>query len=215
MTLPLNLSRGSSTNSVQALLDWSKRMRSLVNTTVERVTANDTTIAAIQTELASVATALTSLSDGLEGVSNDVQAVADTQAEDALLRHYVLPVMAGTTALVGSATIYLGNLLVEALESAAIRRIYVPFDGTIRRVELTVATTLAGSDENWTAYVRVNNTTDHAIATVGESDTTRRFSNADMDVAVNAGDYFEIKVINPGWSVPPGDATFGGYVSIE
>lgn len=73
----------------------------------------------------------------------------------------------------------------------------------------------AGTAENWTANIRLNNTTDTLIETIGASTNERIFNNESLNIAVVAGDYIEIKMVNPLWATNPATAIFGGYIYIE
>lgn len=73
----------------------------------------------------------------------------------------------------------------------------------------------AGTSEDWSFYVRLNNTTDYLIATVGQAQSERIFSNAALSISVSAGDYIEIKMVNPTWATNPLTTIIGGYLYIE
>ena len=73
----------------------------------------------------------------------------------------------------------------------------------------------AGTNESWVMNIRLNNTTDTQIASVSQSTNERIFSNSSLNIAVVAGDYIEIKCVNPTWATNPLTTIFGGYIYIE
>lgn len=128
---------------------------------------------------------------------------------------YTLHVQALTSSPADAATIYFGNLPKAPVTAAATSKVYIPRAGTIKRVEIYCYSGTAGTAENWSGYIRLNNLTDTLIQTVGAATNERRFTNASLNIAVVVGDYFEIKFINPTWSTNPLTTIFGGYVYIE
>lgn len=64
-------------------------------------------------------------------------------------------------------------------------------------------------------YIRKNNTKDTLIQTVSTSASERIFTNSSLSIAVIAGDYIEIKAVNPTWVTNPLTTIFGGYIYIE
>ncbi len=77
------------------------------------------------------------------------------------------------------------------------------------------AQTVVGSNENWSMYVRVNNAADTLIQTVGSNTNPRIWTNSSLAISLAAGDYIEIKMINPTWATAPQGCFLGGYVYIE
>ena len=69
--------------------------------------------------------------------------------------------------------------------------------------------------EAWPIYIRVNNTADTLIASVAAATAERVWTNSALSIAVAAGDYVEIKAINPTWVTNPLTTIFGGYIYIE
>ena len=128
---------------------------------------------------------------------------------------YTLGVQALTSSPTDAQTIYFGNLPKAPTSTANISKVYIRKVGTIKIAEVYCYSGTAGSNESWSIYVRLNNTTDTLIATVGASASERVFSNTSLNIAVAVGDYIEIKSINPTWSVNPLTTIFGGYIYIE
>lgn len=53
------------------------------------------------------------------------------------------------------------------------------------------------------------------LSSVSASTNERVFSNTGLSIAVNAGDYIEIKSVNPTWATNPLTTIFGGYIYVE
>jgi hypothetical protein len=128
---------------------------------------------------------------------------------------YTLSVQALTSSPADGATIYFGQLPKAPTTTANISKVYIPKTGTIKRVNIYCYSGTAGTSENWSAYIRLNNTTDTLIETIGSSTNERIFNNESLNISVVAGDYIEIKMINPTWATNPATTIFGGYIYIE
>jgi hypothetical protein len=128
---------------------------------------------------------------------------------------YTLSVQALTSSPADAQTIYFGNLPKAPVTAAATSKVYIPRAGTIKRAEIYCYSGTAGTAEAWSGYIRLNNTTDTLIATLSVNTNERRFSNTALSIAVVAGDYIEIKFINPTWATNPLTTIFGGYIYIE
>lgn len=112
-------------------------------------------------------------------------------------------------------TIYVGCALTAPSTTAALARCYIPKTGNIRIAYVYARATTAGTAEGWACNVRLNNTSDTAIATVSLSSSDRVWSNTGLAIAVALGDYFEIKCVNPTWATNPANVTFMGAVYME
>jgi hypothetical protein len=128
---------------------------------------------------------------------------------------YTLSVQALTSSPADGQTIYFGNLPKAPVTTAAISKVYIPRSGVIKRAEIYCYSGTAGTNQAWSGYIRLNNTTDTLIATLSVATSERVFSNSSLSIAVVAGDYFEIKFINPTWATNPLTTIFGGYVYID
>ncbi len=135
--------------------------------------------------------------------------------EPTILSAYTLSVQALTSSPAASVSRYFGNLPKEPATTADTSKVYIPKAGTITRAEVYCYSGTAGTSENWSLYVRLNNTTDTLIATVGAAASERVFSNNALSIAVVAGDYIEIKMVNPAWVTNPLTTIFGGYLYIQ
>ena len=129
--------------------------------------------------------------------------------------NYTLDFMALNTSLTDGQTIYMGQLPLVPTTTAATRKIFIRNAGTIKMANLYSYATTAGTNEIWTWYIRLNNTTDTVIALVASNSNERTRVNTGLNIAVVPGDYVEIKMVNPTWSTNPNNITFGWYLYIE
>lgn len=128
---------------------------------------------------------------------------------------YTINVQALTSSPADGATIYFGMLPRAPSTAAATNRVYVRKAGTIKIAEVYTYSGTAGTAENWSLYIRKNNTTDYLIATLALNTKERIFTNSSLSIPMNAGDYFEIKGVQPTWATNPLTCIYGGYVYIE
>jgi len=128
---------------------------------------------------------------------------------------YTLSVQALTSSPVDAQTIYFGNLPKAPVTTANISKVYIPKSGTIKRAEIYCYSGTAGTNQAWSGYVRLNNLTDTLISTLSVATNERVFTNSSLSIVVVAGDYIEIKFINPTWATNPLTTIFGGYIYIE
>jgi len=128
---------------------------------------------------------------------------------------YSINVQALTSSPADAATVYFGMLPKVPQTTANRSNVYIRKAGTIKTAEIYCYSGTAGTNESWSLYVRLNNTTDYLIATLGVATNERVFTNAALSIAVVAGDYIEIKGIQPTWATNPATTIYGGYVYIE
>jgi hypothetical protein len=128
---------------------------------------------------------------------------------------YTLPVQALTSSPTDGATVYFGNLPKAPIATADVSKIYIRKAGMIKIAEIYCYSGTAGTNESWSLSIRLNNTTDYLIAAVAAAATERIFSNTALSIAVVAGDYIEIKSVQPTWVTNPLTTIFGGYVYVE
>jgi hypothetical protein len=112
-------------------------------------------------------------------------------------------------------TIYWGSKNLAHQTTADIHRIYIPKAGTIKVCYAHFHAATAGTAENWSLYIRKNNTTDTLVQTVGLSNANRVFSNTGLSIAVVAGDYIELKEIQPTWATNPANVRRSAVIYIE
>lgn len=127
---------------------------------------------------------------------------------------YTINVQALTSSPADGATVYFGQQP-RAPGAVGLSKVYIRKSGTIKIVNILCQSGTAGTAEAWSLYVRINNTTDYLIATLSLSAVERVFTNSSLSIAVVAGDYFEIKSVQPTWATNPLTTIYGGYVYIE
>ena len=71
-----------------------------------------------------------------------------------------------------------------------------------------------GTNENIEMYIRVNNTTDYLIETIGVATPKRRFNNNSMNIVLNAGDFYTVKFVCPTWATNPTSILGSGTIRL-
>jgi len=120
-----------------------------------------------------------------------------------------------TSSPTDSATIYFGNLTKAPTTTANISKVHIENSGVIRKANIYCYSGTAGTSENWSFYIRLNNTTDYLIETIGTATNERTFNNNALNIPVVEGDYFEIKTTNPPWSTAPLTTATSGNIIVE
>lgn len=130
---------------------------------------------------------------------------------------YAIGVMALTSSPADAATVYFGMNPVAPSTTAGRTKIYIRKTGYLVGAEIYTYSGTAGSAESWSIYVRKNNAADKLIATNAVSASERIFSNWSSSFAqsVSAGDYVEIKGVQPTWGTNPLTTTYGGYLYVN
>jgi hypothetical protein len=128
---------------------------------------------------------------------------------------YTLPVQSLAYSPTDAQTVYFGNLPKAPVTTSATSKVYIPKTGTLTRAEIYCYSNTAGSNEPWSLYVRKNDAADTLIQMTNTAASERIFRNNAMGLPVTAGDYIEIKSVQPAWATNPTVTTFGGYVYIE
>ena len=128
---------------------------------------------------------------------------------------YTLPVQAIASSPADAQTVYFGNLPKAPVTTPATSKVFIPKTGTITRAEIYCYSNTAGTSEVWSLYVRKNNAADTLIQTVNTAASERIFRNNAMGLSVDAGDYIEIKGVQPTWVTNPTVTIYGGYLYIE
>jgi hypothetical protein len=124
-------------------------------------------------------------------------------------------VQALTSSPVDSQTVYFGMLPKVPTTTANTSKIYIRKSCTLKHAEIYCYSGTAGTAEAWSLYIRKNNTTDTLIATLSVSASERVFTNAALAISLVAGDYIEIKGIQPLWATNPLTTIYGGYLYFE
>ena len=128
---------------------------------------------------------------------------------------YAINVQALTSSPTDAQTVYFGALPKAPITTANVSKVYIPKSGILSRAEIYCYSGTAGTAESWSLYVRHNGTTDYLIAAVASATNERIFSNNALAIPVTAGDYIEIKGVQPTWATNPATTIYGGYVYIE
>jgi hypothetical protein len=163
---------------------------------------------------------------GVQGIKGDTgdagpqgmqgtQGIQGEQGIPGVTTGYAINVQALTSTPVDSQTVYFGMLPKAPITTANVSRVYVRKAGTIKIAEIYTYSGTAGTAENWSLYIRKNNTTDYLIATLALNTNMRVFTNTSLDIAMAAGDYFEIKGVQPLWATNPATCIYAGYVYLE
>lgn len=151
--------------------------------------------------------------NGVTTVAPSKNAVRDKI--ESMTGYYQLFIQCDSSSPAASTTYYWGNQPNTIRTTAAVSKIYIQKPGTITIAELYVFCGAAGSNENWTISIRLNNTTDTSIASVAANTQERIFSNTGLSIAVVAGDYIEIKTVTPAWVTAPTGMRISGYIGIQ
>ena len=104
-------------------------------------------------------------------------------------------------------TLYWGSMIVAPSTTANRWRIYIPKTGVIESVYIYSYSGTAGSAENWSTYIRLNNTSDTLIQTLAVNTNDRVWSNTSLNISVTQGNYIEIKEVCPTWATNPATVT--------
>lgn len=148
--------------------------------------------------------------------TGDPEDLTAAQARQVIAIQIPILVASAVSALTDGATTYFGTPPNGPITGTnGVRRIYPGITGVVKRIEITFVAGVVGSNENWSLYFRKNDTTDTLIATVGTTDTQRRWTNSSLSISMSSTDFFEIKSVAPTWATNPSTGFFGGNVWIE
>ena len=128
---------------------------------------------------------------------------------------YTISVQALTSSPADGATVYFGMLPKAPTTSANISKVYIRKAGTIKIAQIYCYSGTAGTAEAWSLYIRKNNSADTLIATLSVAASERIFTSSALTIAVAAGDYIEIKGVQPTWVTNPLTTIYAGYLYIE
>ena len=169
------------------------------------------------TDNTNLSTALSAKQDvlGNNSVTNSMLAGSIATSKISNYTGYSINVQALTSSPADGATVYFGMLPKAPVTAAATSKLYIRKACTLKIAEIYCFSGTAGTNESWSLYVRVNNTTDNLIATVSASASERIFSNTGLNISLNAGDYIEIKGVQPTWATNPLTTIYGGYLYFE
>jgi hypothetical protein len=119
-----------------------------------------------------------------------------------------------TTNPVDSETRYFAqrSILPQTVENT--NRVYADRTTKIVGASIQLYSSTAGSNEDWSMYIRVNDTTDYLIATVSQNANIRLFENSSLNITLNDNDWFSIKLVNPIWGTNPVGTTGAGQLTV-
>ena len=193
-----------------------------LNHTVDLTNVGTNTHAQIDTHITDatvhLTTAQNTLLDALSATAAELNySVGVTSAIQTQLdgKGYFLHVQALTSSPADAQTVYFGQLPKAPVTTSAGSKVYIRKAGTIKITQIYSFSGTAGTNEAWSLYIRVNDTTDTLIQTVSSATTERIWTNSTLSIAMAAGDYFEIKMVNPTWATNPLTSIFGGYIYLE
>jgi hypothetical protein len=106
-------------------------------------------------------------------------------------------------------------MLVAPSTTANRWRIYIPKTGTIKSAYVFSYAGTAGTNENWSMNIRLNNSSDTLIQTLGANTNDRVWSNTNLNISVTQGNYIEIKEVCPTWATNPATVTRTAVIYIE
>jgi hypothetical protein len=117
----------------------------------------------------------------------------------------------------GGQTFHFGSSYVSTpLAADGVQRVYAPKGGLIKAAFVYgYANGTAGSGESWSMSVRLNSTSDTLIENLSVANATRVWKNENLNIAVVAGDWIEIKTVTPAWATSPTAVRFNAVVYIE
>lgn len=88
-------------------------------------------------------------------------------------------------------------------------------NGVIRGCDFTTFSGgVAGTNENWSLYVR-HNGTDYLVQTVGSTAATKVFTNTSLNIPYVAGDIVRMIFVNPTWATNPTQVSGGGFLTLQ
>lgn len=128
---------------------------------------------------------------------------------------FIINVQALTSSPTDSQTVYFGMLPKAPITTANVSKVYLRKACTLKIAEIYCYSGTAGTAEAWSLYVRKNNTTDTLIKTLTVNTSERVFTNNALNISLIAGDYIEIKGIQPLWATNPATTIYGGYLYFE
>ena len=123
---------------------------------------------------------------------------------------------AASTNPTDATTRYIGGAPISQLSAYANATYTAPVAGTVTAATFSwYGSGTAGSNETISMYVRVNDTTDYLIASVGNTSANKQFVNSALSIALAANDTFSIKLVYPTWATNPTSVYISGVLLFE
>jgi hypothetical protein len=125
-----------------------------------------------------------------------------------------------TTSPGDGATMRFGMQPAAPTATAGQRKIYIRRNGYLRAVEVYSYAGTAGSGEAWSLYVQKNGDTTGTsllVQSVASATNQRIWTNTTMGggVPLAAGDYLEMRFVNPSFGTNPATFITGGYLYLN
>jgi hypothetical protein len=141
----------------------------------------------------------------LPKLSNDVNDFLNGQGGWSVPVGYTMQGSAATYNPVDGQTTFWGATPSEPPDTtAAQHRVYIRRTSVLKSIRIYWhAWSVAGSNNDISWYIRVNDTTDYLVQTIGSTGAAKLPSATGLDISLAAGDYFEIKVVQPTWTTNP------------
>jgi len=76
------------------------------------------------------------------------------------------------------------------------------------------ATSIAGSNEPWSVYIRIN-ATDYLVQTLSTVNPIRQFKNTSLNIPYVDGDILRMVYVNPSWSTNPTQILGSGIITLQ
>jgi hypothetical protein len=129
--------------------------------------------------------------------------------------YYTIIVNQGGFNPADSVTYYIGQGGYAPSTTVNTRNVSIPFTSTLTNVTINSGAANAASTENSTVSFRLNNTTETTLSSVVKfsggnaqsNGATLTYNISGLSISVNAGDFFEIKVVSPIWVTNPTSAS--------
>lgn len=170
------------------------------------LTASSSVITTLVSDVTSLDTRLDTAESDINTLQTEVLALQQTNS-------YAVQVQHLTTNPVDNETRFFGDRPTAPSTSQVASQVYVDVDCEIIGAKIQLyASSTAGSNEVWDMYIRVNNTTDYLIESITVAGNQRIWSNDTLSIALNAGDFYSIKSVQPAWTTNPLSVTGGGIL---
>lgn len=156
-------------------------------------------------------------SQGIQGVQG-IQGIQGEQGPEGPAGAglgYTIHVQALTSSPADGATVYFGQLPKAPITTANVSKVYIRKAGTIKMAQIYCYSGTAGTNQAWSLYIRKNNSADTLIQTLSVAASERVFTNSSLSIPVVAGDYVEIKGVQPTFGTNPLTTIYGGYLYVE
>jgi len=145
---------------------------------------------------------------------NDLTEKSYNSLTDKPITGYALSLTALTFDPADGTTYFFGNKAFAPDSAGGLKPVYIPRAGTIKVAYIHWYSGVP-SNEDISMYIRLNNTSDTLIETIGDTEQAKVFNNVALSIAVAVGDYIEIKIVCPTWTTNPTVVGVGGVVYVE